>query len=227
MSEFSPVDLFAVASFLLCWIGYTFYSGRRGSEPDNLIGAMAAQRQAWMRQMLGRDNRMLDIQIMRNLTRTGTFFASTSMLILAGLATILGATDKAIGLFADLPLLPQLSPLQWELRLLALILIFIYAFFKFAWSIRQLSYCTIQIGAMEPADAVDDGSLARCKSIADLITLAAVHSNRGLRAFYFAIAFLEWFIHPLALIVASFWVVLVLYRREFHSRTLALVSLPE
>ena len=49
-----------------------------------------------MRQMLGRDNRMVDIQILRNLTRTGIFFASTSILILAGIATILGATDKAI-----------------------------------------------------------------------------------------------------------------------------------
>ncbi len=193
-------------------------------EADNLIGTMSAQREAWIRQMLGRDNRMVDIQILRNLTRTGTFFASTSILILAGLATILGATDKAIDLFANLPLVPQLSPLQWKLRLLSLILIFIYAFFKFAWSIRQLSYCAIQIGAMEPASEVDDACVARCKWIAGLITLASAHFNRGLRAYYFATALLAWFIHPMALIVASIWVVLVLYRREFHSGTLALLQ---
>lgn len=223
MSEFSQLDLFAVGCFLLCWVGYTFYSDRRGPRRGNLIGTMSVQREAWMRQMLGRDNRMVDIQILRNLTRTATFFASTSILILAGIATILGATDKAIDLFAHWPLVPQLSPLQWELRLLALILIFIYAFFKFAWSVRQLSYCTIQIGAMEPSTAVDDSCVARCKWIAGLITLAAVHFNRGLRGFYFATALLAWFIHPMALIAASVWVVLVLYRREFHSRTLALL----
>ena len=59
--------------------------------------------------------------------------------------------------------------------------------------------------------------------VAGLITLAAVHFNRGLRGFYFATALLAWFIHPVALIAASVWVVLVLYRREFHSRTLALL----
>ena len=200
------------------------YCSRALLEADNLIGTMSAQREAWMRQMLGRDNRMVDIQILRNLTRTGTFFASTSILILAGLATILGATDKAIDLFANLPLVPQLSPLQWKLRLLSLILIFIYAFFKFAWSIRQLSYCAIQIGAMEPASEVDDACVARCQWIAGLITLASAHFNRGLRAYYFATALLAWFIHPMALIVASIWVVLVLYRREFHSGTLALLQ---
>ncbi len=77
---------------------------------------------------------------------------------------------------------------------------------------------------MEPASEVDDACAARCKWIADLITLASAHFNRGLRAYYFATALLAWFIHPMALIVASIWVVLVLYRREFHSRALGLLQ---
>lgn len=223
VSHFSNLDLIAIGYFLALWIGYTHYADHRGAKNANLIGTMAAHRDAWMRQMLGRDNRMVDLQIIRNLTRTGVFFASTSILILAGLVTVMGAADKAIGLFEDLPLVSRLGPLEVELRLAAMCLIFIYAFFKFAWSIRQLSYCTIQIGAMDPSSALKDECDERCLYISQLATLAAKHSNRGLRSYYFAMALLAWFLHPYALIAATTFVVLVMYRREFRSRTLQIL----
>jgi len=223
VSHFSNLDLIAIGYFLALWIGYTFYADERGAKKANLIGTMAKHRDAWMSRMLGRDNRMVDLQIVRNLTRTGVFFASTSILILAGLITIMGATDKAIIIFENLPLVSRLGPLELELRLAAMCLIFIYAFFKFAWSIRQLSYCTIQIGAMEPATELTEDCNIRCRYISQLATLAAKHSNRGLRSYYFAMALLAWFLHPFALIATTTFVVLVMYRREFRSKTLQIL----
>jgi uncharacterized membrane protein len=199
--EIDHLDLFAFAWFALCWVGYTLYSDRGAEKGDNLVGAMAHQRVQWMHQMLGRDNRMVDIQIVRNLSRIAAFFASTAMLILAGLVTVLGSTDKAVRIVATVP--------------------FVSAFFKFSWSIRQLSYCSIQIGAMVPSTKVDDDCFRRADCIAEIMTLAAKHSNRGLRAYYFATALSASFIHPLALFVAATWVVIVLYRREFRSQTVA------
>ena len=49
---------------------------------------------------------------------------------------------------------------------------------------------------------------------------AARHFNNGLRAYYFGLAALAWFIHPLLLMMATFWVIFVIYRREFRSSTL-------
>jgi len=57
------------------------------------------------------------------------------------------------------------------------------------------------------------------ESIATLASLAAKHSNRGIRAYYFSLAALGWFVHPWLLLGAAVWVVLVLNRREFLSRT--------
>ena len=159
MPEVSLPDLIAISWFLLLWSGYTLYSDRVDGGGRNLVATMALHREMWMVRMLGRDNRMLDIQIIRNLTRTSSFFASTSILILAGLVTVLGAAEKAVDLTASIPFVSKLTSLQWELRLLCLILIFIYSFFKFAWSIRQISYCAIQIGAMDPVS--DLGTTAR------------------------------------------------------------------
>jgi Protein of unknown function, DUF599 len=48
--------------FLLCWLGYTYYAdGERGQR--NLTRVMQVYRSIWPRQMLERDNRMVDTQI--------------------------------------------------------------------------------------------------------------------------------------------------------------------
>lgn len=222
--DLSTLDLVALACFIACWIGYTVFSDQMGERYGNLSATMARQREMWMTQMVGRDNRMVDLQVIRNLTRTGIFFASTSLLILAGLVTVLGATDQAIMLLVNIPYVARLTPFEWELRILLLIVMIIYSFFKFAWSVRQLSYCAIQVGGVEPATKATEETFARAKCIARLATLAAHHFNRGQRTYYFAMALLAWFVHPIALIVTSIWVVLVLYRREFHSRTLRILN---
>lgn len=223
MTVISHLDIAAIAWLFLCWGGYNFYTDRHGRERGNLIGTMAKQRGAWMQMMLGRENRMLDLQIIRNVTRTSTFFASTSLIVLAGLITVMGATDKAVRLVANLPFVSELSALEWELRLLLLVLVFVYAFFKFVWSTRQISYCAVLVGAMAPSTQVDDGCRDAAQDIANLATLAAIHFNRGVRAYYFATAMLAWFVHPVALMISATWVVIVLYRREFRSRTLSLL----
>ena len=58
---------------------------------------MHAYRRLWMRCMLERDNRMVDTQIIANLMRSASFFASTTMFIIAGLIAVLGAREQGDG----------------------------------------------------------------------------------------------------------------------------------
>lgn len=55
---------------------------------------------------------------------------------------------------------------------------------------------------------------------ARVIDLAGLSYNHGLRAYYFALSVLAWFVSPYLFILASGFVVAVLYRREFKSRSL-------
>ena len=43
-------------------------------------------------------------------------------------------------------------------------------------------------------------------------------------AYYFALVELSWFINPVLFMITSVWVVLILNRREYHSRTLKLLK---
>jgi uncharacterized membrane protein len=47
--------------------------------------------------------------------------------------------------------------------------------------------------------------------------LAGDSYNNGIRAYYFAIALLAWFIDPLIFLAVTLVVTLILYRREFFS----------
>ena len=60
--------------------------------------------------MLKRDNRIVDIQIVRSLGAKRVFFASTSILVLAGLIAILGATERAIEFARSIPILSAGEP---------------------------------------------------------------------------------------------------------------------
>jgi uncharacterized membrane protein len=222
LSITSYYDIFAVSCILVIWAGYGFYSERNGAAGSNLIGGMAAQRRVWMQRMLQRDNRMVDIQIVGALLRSGRFFASTAILVVAGLLAVVGSTERAIALAMDLPFVLEVSRAMWEAKLLFMMFIFIYAFFKFVWSNRQYNYCAILIGAAPPASEATVGGDGAGDDIAALATLAAKHANRGIRAYYFGLAVLGWFVHPLLMVAAAILVLLVLYRREFKSRTMHL-----
>src|SRR3546814_20170123 len=106
---------------------------------------MARRRAEWMTQMVGRENRIVDIQIVNSLKRNATFFASTSVLILAGLITLLGSTQKAIDLVTDLPIAKTTSRQLWEIRVMIMGMVFVYTFFKFGWALRQLAYLSLMI----------------------------------------------------------------------------------
>jgi uncharacterized membrane protein len=45
-----------------------------------------------------------------------------------------------------------------------------------------------------------------------------------MRAYYFGLAGLAWFVHPLLFVCASLWVVLVAWRREFRSTSLKILG---
>jgi uncharacterized membrane protein len=218
MFDIPIADILSLAWFIAVWVGYTWYADRGVWRRDSLRAVMHAHRVEWMRQMVLRDNRVADVNILRNLLQGVSFFASTTLLILAGLLAILGASDRGIEIVRALPFAAGTTPGQWELKLLVLGVIFVHAFFKFTWALRQFNYCSVLIGAA-PKSA--DGEHAR--RAAEVSTHASKDFNQGLRAYYFSLAALGWFVHPWVFVAAATLVTVVLYMREFHSATMKML----
>lgn len=229
LEAFSWLDWVAISCFFVCWAWYYYYCLLRLRTRRCLAATMHGYRYDWMKRMIAREVRIADATIMTHLERNGAFFASSSLLILAALFSLLGATDKALAVMAELPF-AMLAPTELgvEIKLLLLIGIFIYAFFTFSWSMRQYNFCAILIASAPLPSEKNISAKARnafAVQAANVIDLAANQFNYGLRAYYFGLALLGWFLHPLILIFSTFAVIAVLYRREFHSKTLkALVA---
>jgi uncharacterized membrane protein len=226
LTDVPPADLVAPVFFVLAWLGYALYADREHRRP-NLTQRMHDYRRAWMRCMLERDNRMVDTQIIANLMSSASFFTSTTMFIIAGLLAVLGARDQVMSVLADWPVASQGPAQLWDLKVLLLIVLFVYAFFKFSWAYRHYNYCLILVGAAPPADQPTAGDRDLVERIARIATASGRHFNGGLRAYYFALAALSWFIHPWLFILLTAWVVWVIYRREFRSRLLRTLGSPE
>lgn len=221
MAPFTVADVVALAWFLACCVGYTIFADYRRSAVG-LMGATARHRIAWMERMLERENRVLDTTVVGTMSHSVAFFAQTSIFILAGLIAILGAHERAREVLAELPLAVQTGAVLWDVKVALLIVIFVFAFFKFTWSLRQFNYLLMLIGAAPLSGRIGwaegEPYIRRAARMGDL---AVNHFNVGIRAFYFGLGALAWFINPWLFVAASAWVVLVLWRREFRSHTLA------
>lgn len=222
----SWLDIGALLWFLACWVGYVHYSRRCDRQAAGcLLGAMDQVRTQWAHTILQRENRIVDSQVVNGLVRKESFFASTTLLILASIVALLGVGDQVNQLFREIPFAQHTPLALWELKVSVLAMTFVYAFFKFTWSIRQHSYCAILVASVPlPDRSSEEERKLHAGRLAALSNLAARHFNDGMRAYYFALAELSWFFHPAAFICASAWVVLVLYRREFYSKALAILQ---
>jgi uncharacterized membrane protein len=174
----------------------------------------------WLTRMAERDNRMVDVNVLRNLTRSSQFFASTTLLILGALVALMGYAEQAASVVADLPFTQQVSRRLWEIKILVLLLTFVYAFFKFSWSIRQFGFSSILVGATQKPTP-DTGQYAvHIDRTAVIVSFASRNFNQGLRAYYFGVAALTWFLHPALMMAMTLAVIYVLHQREFRSVTL-------
>ena len=218
------MDAVALAVFILSWSLHVWIVHHSPWRHKTISARMSVFRQQWMYNMVLRDPKMPDTLIQNTLQYGVLFFASTSILIIGGLVAGMGASEQAIEFLADLPFAVGTTKTVWEIKILVVMFIFTFAFFKFAWSHRLFNYVLILIGAapdpsvaarLAQPDTTDPLKLA--VRLGHLHTLGARHFTTGLNSYFFALAACAWFISPELFICATIWVSIVLYRRAFWS----------
>ena len=218
MTSVTVLDAIALAWFVVAWLAYDYFAGRRYSKSRNLMQTVDELRVRWMHNMLKRYNRVSDATLLGNLLRSIAFFASTTILILAGLISVLSAKEEGMLFVEAIPFAQAASVFMWEVKVMLLIMIFVYAFFKLTWSLRQYNYACILVGSAPAPDTIEDHDNYGTH-IGRLICNAGKHFNLGLRGYYFGMAAVSWFVHSVLFIAVTALVVLVVYRREFRSHT--------
>ena len=220
MPAFAWTELVAFAWFVLAWAGYSYVIERTARGRIGLNALMNLYRDEWMLRLIGRENRIVDAQVIAALQNGTAFFASTSLIAVGGALSLLRAPEAVLPVIAAVPYGAPSSRELWELKMVGLAVIFVYAFFKFAWAYRLYNYFAIMLGAAPPAGQRDG---AEAKSFAtraaSICADAGRHFNRGQRAFFFALGYLGWFLGALPLVITTAGVVIVMWRRQFTSES--------
>jgi len=219
------LDYLAVGWFLVAWLGFNILIEHTPLHRRTLSHAMEQYRRNWMITMTTRDVRIMDTAIISGLQQGTAFFASTALIAIGGSFALLESTETIFRVAGDLDIPVEDSRAIWEIKVLGLMLILAYGFFKFGWAYRLFNYASIVMGAVtERGIGDEDARLATASKAAELIVLAGRHFNRGQRAFFFAIGFLGWFAGPYVFSMTTLAVLLVLLRRQFMSKALAAVA---
>jgi uncharacterized membrane protein len=215
---FSWLDYGAFAFFIAAWLGYHIGIEMTGARRRSLNVRMNEHRRAWMEQMLVRDNRIVDANIMSSLQNGTAFFASTSLLAIGGVLTLLRSTEDVVSAMAEMPFGLTTTRLAWEVKVISLAMIFVYAFYKFAWSYRIFNYTAILVGAVPRLDEGNrDEAWGAVYRAAAMSVVAGRHFNRGQRAFFFALAYLGWFVSAYLFMAGTAACLFVMWRRQFAS----------
>lgn len=222
---FSVIDIASLLVFFICWIGYTWFARRKAKTTDCIARSLHQHRVHWMYETITREVRVGESALIANLERSIAFFASSTLLILAGLLTLFSKITTLEEVISSLPFADLPNHLLIQLKLGLLTFIFVLAFFQFTWSMRQYGFVNVMLGAA-PIDTsgLSENLKAYAEQMATVQDQAAHSNNYGLRSYYFALAVISWFFHPLLFILMSLWVVNILYRREFSSKTVKAIT---
>jgi uncharacterized membrane protein len=224
-------DWAALIAFFTGWIGYAWFARNRAQKRPSILASTNRIRRQWMLQTTYRDVRVVDGTVIQNLSTSPSFFASTTILIIGGLLAVLGTTDKASNLVKEIPFAAHTSVLIFDLKTVLLLGIFVYAFFRFTWSMRQYTFGALLMASMPEAKQFEamggDAEAQRqayAKRAGGVVSMAAETFNDGLRAYYLSFAAVAWYFSPLIFFLATVGVVYILYQREFHSDVLKVLN---
>jgi uncharacterized membrane protein len=222
---FSSLDFIALSVFVGCWLGYTYFARKKAKSTNCIARCLHQHRIHWMNELIKRDFRVGDTALLANLERNIAFFASTTLIILAGVLTLFAQVAKLETVIGSLPFAQFPEHFAIQLKLSLLVFIFILAFFQFTWSMRQYGFLNVMIGAAPVDLSGESDNLKKYAMQMAIVQDQAAHSyNYGLRSYYFSLAVLTWFIHPIFFMLASAFVVYTLFNREFNSKAVKAIT---
>jgi uncharacterized membrane protein len=139
-----------------------------------------------------------------------TFLASTAILLIVGVLTLSGQSDKLQLTWNALNSFHATNPSIWLLKLLALIVDLSFAFFSFTLAIRKFHHVGYLLNIPQEG--------RHCKLtpayVAAYFNQAGRSYTLGMRAYYLLLPLLFWLFGPILVVVASAALVAILYRLD-------------
>jgi uncharacterized membrane protein len=217
----------ALAIFALAWLAYEPLVKAALGRRHMINLDMAVIRASWMRSMAGRDNRLMDGQLLGHTINSASFFASSNLILIAAAAGVLFGGEAAFRSASSLIVIKTSSRLLFELQLALVLVTLARGLLDFIWAIRQLNYTVAVVGAA-PGGEWGPTQEAFGAAAGRLLNPALSSFNAGVRGYYFALAAASWIFGSTAFIIATISaMVLLAWRQRASPAARAIAELRE
>jgi uncharacterized membrane protein len=198
---------------LLCYFAYNIIVPQLEKLRPSLSVIMNMQRRRWVANAALRES-PFDAILSGNIMGSVSFLASTAVLLILAIFAVFGQLPALMAALNSASLHRVYSVTEVQLHLVVMLTMFVLAFFAFTLSLRQFNHFCIMLGAIDHSSPISDEEI---DAITRMNALGAKNFNSGIRAYYFSVATVAWFVSewlPIATCVAT---ILILAHREFFS----------
>ncbi|MGB3339001.1 MAG: DUF599 domain-containing protein [Devosia sp.] len=209
---------------LFCYFAYNVIVPIVEKMRPSLSSIMNMQRRRWVANAALRES-PFDAILSGNIMGSVSFLASTAVLLILAIFAVFGQVPALINTLNSLSLNRAYTTLDVQLHLLVMLSMFVLAFFAFTLSLRQFNHFCIMLGAIDHSVPISEEEI---DAITAMNALGARNFNSGVRAYYFSVATVAWFVSEWLPIFACVATIMILAHREFFSsshRTAASVAI--
>ncbi len=198
---------------LLAYIAYNVIVPQIEKVRPSLSVIMNMQRRRWVANATRRES-PFDAILSGNIMGSVSFMASTSVLLVLAVFAVFGQLPALMEALDSLSLDRSYSVFDVQVHLVVMLAMFVQAFFAFTLSLRQFNHFCIMLGALDHDRVTSDEEI---DAIARMNGLGARNFNSGIRAYYFSVATVAWFVSEWLAVAVCLATVLTLAHREFFS----------
>ena len=177
---------------------------------------MTVIRSNWMFQMMGRESRLMDGQLLGHALNSASFFASSNLLLIAAATGALFGGERTFASVSALEVVNTSSRLMFELQLALVVAALARGLLDFIWAIRQMNYCLAAMGAV-PKPCPETERAAYGEVMGRSLNPALTSFNASVRGYYFALAAAAWLFGPWAFVTAPLGALTLLFWRQCSS----------
>lgn len=207
------IPLIATLSPLLFYLAYNIIVPQIEKRRPSLSVIMNLQRRRWVANAALRQS-PFDAILSGNIMGSVSFLASTAVLLILAIFAVFGQVPALMAALNSLSLSRVYSVFDVQLHLLVMLTMFVMAFFAFTLSLRQFNHFCIMLGAIDSDSSTSPDEI---DAISRMNALGARNFNSGIRAYYFSVATVAWFVSEWLPIATCLLTTLILAHREFFS----------
>lgn len=212
-----PLDWLALAFFVLSIVAYGRFADR--TRRAGILNAhMREVRRLWMLRYLQREDRVLDAIFTGHSMNSISLFSSATLLIVVALLGVLGNSDLAYRLANQSVFITSTTGVLFQAKLIGVICVFIYGFYRFTWALLQYNYLlALTSSAPLARDLTPEAAREMADKLSVVLNAAVTSFHSGFRTYYYALAWVGWFFHPVVFMAAILFVTFILVYRQIHS----------